>query len=197
MRCRDSSNSSVTFVNCGTVCSLHKRHSCLQITSVQQWWGPICFLSASFCLTWLAGEYQLVQSARPPGLVFWEAQLTGLGSNALVCLADLGKLNPKCIAPHLHFSSKLWRAVGKQLHAHVQTFQGSPTDSHYSCLQILAALGWVFVRARAINTISFNGGCQGSENYLMSGLPWLLCLNRCHIMWQYASLCGLPLVLCG
>jgi len=113
MRCRDSSNSSVTFANCGTVCSLHKRHSCLQITSVQQRWCPICFLSASFCLVWGAGEYQLAQSARPPGLVFWEVQLTGLRSYALVCLADLGKLSPKGVSPRVHFSSKLWKSCGK------------------------------------------------------------------------------------
>lgn len=108
MGCRDSSNSSVTFANCGTVFPLHKRHSCLQITSVQQRWGPICFLPASHCLICGAGEYQLAQSARPPGLVFWEAQLGRLGSNALVCLVDLGKLSPKGIASHLHFSSELW-----------------------------------------------------------------------------------------
>lgn len=32
--------------------------------------------------------------------------------------------------------------------------------------------------------------CCGSEKPLMSGPPWLLCLNRCHIVWQCASLCS-------
>lgn len=114
MCCRDSSNSSVTFANCGTVYSMYKRHSCLQITSVQQPWGPICFISASCCLVWEAGEYQLAQSARPPGLVFREVQLTGLSSNALVCLADLGKPSPKGIALHLHFRPGL-KSCGKMI----------------------------------------------------------------------------------
>lgn len=84
MCCRDSSNSSETFANCGTVCSLHKRHSCLQITSVQQPWGPICF---PLCLLlsrlgWIS-DGSICSISR---LVFWEAQPTELRSSALVLL---------------------------------------------------------------------------------------------------------------
>lgn len=171
MRCRDSSNSSETFANCGTVCSLHKRHSCLQITSVQQPWGPIC---SPLCLLlsrlgWIS-DSSICSISR---LVFWEAQPTELRSNALVCLADLGKHWPKGI--HLHLSYRFWRAVKNSCTPMYRPFRDAPVfhiTHTCKCLQLRTEH---LLQARAIDTITFCGGCQGSENCLMCGPPWLFC----------------------
>lgn len=150
MCCRDSSNLSETFANCGTVCSLHKRHSCLQITSVQQRWGPICF---SLCLLlsplgWISAG-SICSISR---LVFWEAQLTELRSSALVCLADLGKHCLKGI--HLHLSYRLWRTVKNSCTPMLRTFQGCLSVSHCTYLQVFAAMDWAFVMAGATDTMN-------------------------------------------